>query len=117
MGTSDRRDVDNLRISATDAPDGGVVLGLAGELDLSTVTMFVEALDGLLDDDPVRIELDLSALSFIDSSGVGAYVTAFRKAQATGSQLSIGDRSALVQRVLELSGVEAALAQESAENR
>ena len=114
MSTSDRGNSENLRVTAAAAPDGGVVLQLAGELDLSTVSIFVEALDELLDGDPTRIELDMSELSFIDSSGVGAYVTAHRRAQAKGSRLWVGERSGLVQRVLQLSGVEEALAQEAA---
>jgi anti-anti-sigma factor len=116
MGTSDRREVDILRVTPDVAPDGGVVLHLAGELDLSTVPMFVDAIDGLLDGEPIRIMLDMSKLTFVDSSGVGAYVTAFRRAQAKGSHLSIGERSPLVQRVLQLSGVENALVRETAEN-
>ncbi|MEY2403903.1 MAG: hypothetical protein QOD38_1454 [Acidimicrobiaceae bacterium] len=116
MGTSDRRDVDNLRVRSAAAPDGGVVLRLAGELDLSTVSMFVDALDELLDGDAGPIEVDMSELSFIDSSGVGAYVTAYRRAQAKGTRLWVGERSGLVQRVLELSGVEEALAREATEN-
>jgi anti-anti-sigma factor len=116
MGTSDRRDVDNLRVSVMTAVGGVVILELEGELDLSTVPIFVDALDQLLDGDPTKIEIDMSKLSFIDSSGVGAYVTAYRRAQANGSHLSVGERSGLVQRVLELSGVEEALARETAEN-
>ena len=116
MGTSDRRDVDNLRVRSVAAPDDGIVLELTGELDLSTVAMFVDALDELLDGDRVSIEIDMSGLTFIDSSGVGAYVTAYRRAQAKGSRLWVGERSGFVQRVLQLSGVEEALAQLAAEN-
>ena len=113
MGTTDKRDVNNLRVRSVGAPDGGIVLHLSGELDLSTVSMFVEALDELLAGEPVRIDIDMSELSFIDSSGVGAYVTAYRRAQAKGSRVTVSERSGLVQRVLELSGVEEALAQEA----
>ncbi len=89
---------------------------LAGELDLGTVPILVDALDDLLDGDPLTIELDMSELTFIDSSGVGAYVTAFRRAQAKGSRLTLGERSGPVQRVLELSGVEQALSREATED-
>jgi anti-anti-sigma factor len=116
MSTTNSRNFDNLRVTPAAAPGGGVVLELVGELDLSTVPIFVEALDELLDGDPTKIELDMSKLTFIDSSGVGAYVTGYRKAQAKGSHLSVGERSGLVQRVLQLSGVEEALAQEAAKN-
>jgi len=115
MGTSGKRDGESLQVTSLAAPDGGVVLQLAGELDLSTVTIFVEALDDLLESETTRIELDMSELSFIDSSGVGAYVTAYRKAEAKGSALRVGERSALVNRVLQLSGVEEALAEEAAD--
>ena len=115
MGTSGKRDAESLRVTTVVAPDGAVVLQLAGELDLSTVTIFVDALDDVLEHEATKVELDLSELSFMDSSGVGAYVTAYRKAQARGSQLRVGERSALVDRVLQLSGVEDALAQEAAE--
>ena len=90
-----------------------VVVRFAGELDLSTVAVFVEAVDDALDQQPKIIELDMADLSFIDSSGLGAYVTAFRRARAAGTDLRLGARSALVQRVFEISGVETALASES----
>jgi anti-anti-sigma factor len=114
MGTSDMRELGTLRITSTSSPAEGVVVELSGELDLSTVPMFVAAIDEILGGEPVLVELDLSKLSFIDSSGVGAYVTAYRRAMAKGSRLSVGGRSALVDRVLQLSGVEEALAAESA---
>jgi anti-sigma B factor antagonist len=105
-----------LQVHASNAPDGRVVLRLTGELDLSTVNIFSGALEDLLDGDPVAIELDLSELLFLDSSGVGAYVTAHRAARANGSTLTIGARSAPVDRVLQLSGVETALEQETSES-
>ena len=115
MGTSDRREADTLRITPTAAPDGGVVLQLVGELDLSTVAVFVAALDDAVQGEAAKVQLDMSEIGFIDSSGVGAYVSAFRSALAKGCRVSISARSAFVERVLELSGVEEALAREAAE--
>lgn len=91
-----------------------VVVTVAGELDLSTVPVFVAGIDDVLEQSPDGVELDLSALSFIDSSGVGAYVAAFRRARASGTRLTVGSRSPFVERVLQISGVEDALAAESA---
>ena len=102
-----------LRIATDFAPDDRSVVRLAGELDLSTVPMFVAAIDDVLDAGATAVELDMADLTFIDSSGVGAYVAAFRRARGRGTQLSVGSRSALVGRVLEISGVEEALAAES----
>lgn len=115
MGTSEGRGSESFRVNAIGAPGGGSVLKLVGELDLGTVTIFIDALDEILDGDFTTIELDMSELTFIDSSGVGAYVTAYRKAHSKGSQLRLGSRSDLVDRVLQLSGVEDALAREAAD--
>lgn len=101
---------------APSTEDGSPLLvALEGELDLSTVPIFVEAVDDVLTSAPPAIELDMSRLTFIDSSGVGAYVTAFRRAKAKGTKLHLGERSPLVQRVLQIAGVEEALAAESSE--
>lgn len=105
----------NLRVMPASA-EGDVVVRLTGELDLGTVPILVDALDDLLDGEPVAIELDMSELTFIDSSGVGAYVTAFRRARAKGSRLTLGQRSGPVQRVLQLSGVEEALEREAVDD-
>jgi anti-anti-sigma factor len=113
---SDTPEVGALQVETRSDEEAGIVVALTGELDLSTVSRFVDAIDDALDDRPPALELDLSQLTFIDSSGVGAYVTAFRRAKAQGTSLSVGNRSALVQRVLELSGVEEALAAEAAQN-
>src|SRR5882672_9482141 len=65
-----------------------VVVTAVGELDMSTLAVFVAILDEALEAGPDVVELNLSALTFIDSSGVGAYVAAFRRARANGTQLT-----------------------------
>jgi anti-sigma B factor antagonist len=102
-----------LRVDAEKDSGGKSVVRLAGELDLSTVPMFVTAIDELLDAGAPEVELDMGELTFIDSSGVGAYVAAYRRARQRGTQLSVGSRSPLVARVLQISGVEEALAAEN----
>ena len=102
-----------LTAAASAAAEDRVVVRVVGELDLSTVSQFLVALDEAIDVDASTIELDLRELAFMDSSGVGAYVAAFRRARSRGTSLVIGQRSPAVDRVLELSGVEEALAAES----
>jgi anti-anti-sigma factor len=94
--------------------DAGVTVVLEGELDLASVGAFTSAVDEALDGQATTITLDWSGLSFIDSSGVGAYVQVFRRARTAGTTLVLGPRSSVVQRVLDLSGVEDALGDEAA---
>jgi anti-anti-sigma factor len=106
-----------LTTSTTVEPEGRVVVHVRGELDLSCVAQFLVALDEAIETEPPAIELDLGALAFMDSSGVGAYVHAFRRARSKKVALTIGERSPAVDRVLELSGVEDALSAEGGSNR
>src|SRR6476661_6698491 len=103
-----------LSTTTTSATDDRLIVHVVGELDLGTVPLFLGALDDAIETASTRIELDLGQLGFMDSSGVGAYVNAFRRARSRGLTLAIGDRSPAVDRVLELSGVEEALAKDTA---
>jgi anti-anti-sigma factor len=111
--TGEPRRIGALTVTSSAAGDDRVVIHLAGELDLNTVPAFSTAVDEALLGPAKAIDLDLSRLSFIDSSGVGAYVGAYRRARVKGVDLAIGERSPLVQRVLQISGVEDALQTEA----
>jgi anti-anti-sigma factor len=82
---------------------------LSGELDRSTVDRFEAALDGTRDagarDAGARVVLDLSRVTFVDSSGVRSLIGLGR---SLGSSLVLRDPSPRVRRVLELRGLAAA---------
>jgi anti-anti-sigma factor len=86
-------------------PDGNEVsLRLDGTLDLTTVTTFEECLDRL--DPGVRtVAVDLSRVSFIDSTGVGALVRARNDLDVGLRRLGVSAASDRVRYVLEVSGV------------
>jgi anti-sigma B factor antagonist len=62
-----------LDITTTERSDG-VLLELAGELDLATAPKLEDELKRLEEDTPPTIFLDLRPLSFMDSSGLQALV-------------------------------------------
>ena len=62
-----------------DSPDGAAIVIISGELDLSTVPRMQRPLLDQLDQRPAVL-VDLSDLSFIDSSGIGALIQAKRTA-------------------------------------
>src|SRR3546814_10058151 len=51
------------------------------------------------------IKLDLSGVTFLDSSAIGALISAGQELSASGRSLHIGKRSAIVSRVLEITGL------------
>jgi anti-sigma B factor antagonist len=84
---------------------GTPVLAVRGEVDLSSAGRFALELASLVADEGGTARVDLSAVTFIDSSGVRELLAANRQAEATGTQLLLANPSAACRRVLEISGV------------
>jgi len=92
---------DGLTITTADT-DEAHVIAVGGELDLASAPELSRALaaPGGAEDAPVR--LDLSAVTFIDSSALRALLLAGRQLAERGRTLQIGPRSDVVSRVLEV---------------
>jgi len=69
---------DNLEIRATHEQDGSLVQ-LTGEIDLRTSPQLRSTFLELIQRKPRRIILDLSGVSYVDSSGVGTIVELKRR--------------------------------------
>ena len=102
---SDTPELGALRVETRSDEESGIVVALAGELDLSTVSRFVNAIDDALDDRPPALELDLSELTFIDSSGLRVLVSLSKDAQARGTTLGLRNIPRHAQRVLDITGL------------
>jgi anti-anti-sigma factor len=84
------------------------VVSVRGEVDIATAPMLSQLLHSALESHE-QLVLDLSEVSFIDSTGIGVLVAAARAADADGGGFTIREPSRNVLRVLELSGVSARL--------
>ena len=84
--------------------EGAAVLEVSGELDIATVTPLRAALDDALSAAPPRLVVDLTALTFIDSTGCRELVRAAKRGRAAGSpvELVVPTANAGVRRVLEV---------------
>ena len=78
---------------------------MKGELDLDGVDRVTEELERAEASDARQIVLDLSGLTFIDSSGVRMIVCADLRSRPDGKRLRLIRGGAPVQRVFELTGV------------
>ena len=58
---------------------------IAGELDATTVGELRPKLNVIADELPEKVEVDLSRLRMVDSSGVGAIVALFKRVKANGA--------------------------------
>ncbi len=79
-------------------------LTVHGELDLSSASDLTEAIVGA-GGGSTTVTLDLRNVSFLDSSAIGAIIAAGQELSGGGRRLRIGPRSAIVSRVLEITGL------------
>ena len=103
----DNADFDLLSIDVEHPGDGVPILALAGELDLATIPKLEER---LLEEMRAHrgLILDLTRLSFIDSSGIGLLIKAHRAANG-GKLQTIVSRGSQVERIFNLAGIDRAL--------
>ena len=85
------------------------IVALSGELDLATADSVEAELERVEAGDAASIVLDLSGLTFMDSTGVRLLIQAHARSRADANRLTLRRGPAAVQRVMELSGVDALL--------
>jgi anti-anti-sigma factor len=87
---------------------GSVVeVRFVGELDYAVVPDVLDRLTAVVlgDPRPDRVVVDLSELSFLDSTGIHALVTARRIASQHGVEMNLVNPGGMVRRALEITGV------------
>lgn len=80
-------------------------LRLAGELDMSTAPELNAAIDGLLADGTRQFLVDLTELTFCDSTGIAAFVRGDNRASVEGGWLRVTGAAGRVARVLQVTGL------------
>ena len=78
---------------------------IEGEVDVSCADDLREELTLALDDAPARIEVDLAAMPYIDSTGIGVLVGFAHRAVDEGVEFALANPQPNVARVLELLGL------------
>ncbi|GAA0436957.1 anti-anti-sigma factor [Actinoplanes campanulatus] len=97
-----------LSITVQRTPDE-VVIQLAGEIDVLTVTELASVVNEVLAEPPARIVLDMAGVTFCDSQGLGTLVVLSRKAQHTQVVLALVNVGDFLMRVLDITGLRSAL--------
>jgi anti-sigma B factor antagonist len=85
------------------------VLGVSGEIDMSTATMLSSAIADALDRAPRELWIDFADIGFMDSTGLHVLLDARTSAEALDCRLAIVCPDGNVRRLLEITGVDGAL--------
>jgi anti-sigma B factor antagonist len=86
-----------------DRADGGyIVCRPVGELDAFTVSQFRQALADLVS--KKRLVIDMSAVPFVDSAGLGALIGGIRRARELGGEVAVACSRPTLTRLLKTTG-------------
>jgi anti-sigma B factor antagonist len=81
------------------------VVEVSGEIDYRTGVALANRVDGLLENPPSRLSIDLSAVGFCASGSVSALVAVHQATKRTNTDLDLVNVPPNLHRLLELSGV------------
>ncbi len=90
---------------ATDERDGVVIVNVAGEIDAHTAPAVREAVHGAIGS-KVRLVVDLTDVTFLDSTGLGVLVTALKRVRELDGSLDLVITSPRVLKVFTLTGLD-----------
>lgn len=76
------------------------VLTLNGDLDISSAEKVESALMNMIDSKADRITVDLRAVPFADSSGLGSLIAAYKKGKEQGKDIILRKPSPILTEIL-----------------
>jgi anti-sigma B factor antagonist len=85
--------------------DGTAVVAVAGEIDVYTSPHLQEQLVQVLRDGKSSIVLDLSEVTFLDSTGLGVLITGLKRCRSADGDLVLVTAQPNVLKVLEITGL------------
>lgn len=83
------------------------VLDLAGEIDLGNAAELRRALRRLLEEQQLRIVINMENVDFIDSTGIGIFLSVLKSLRDRGGDLKLSTLAAPVLKVFQLTRLDA----------
>ncbi|MFD3648469.1 STAS domain-containing protein [Streptomyces cyaneofuscatus] len=95
-----------LTVNTTPHPFGAYVLTVTGELDHHTSPLLRGALDEIALATGTGLVIDVSGMTYCDSTGITLLVSAYQRAQAADARLSLAGSSPDLLRVFRIVGLD-----------
>ena len=89
---------------STSSEDGHTVVAVSGEVDAASADTLRATITEVIDGGQGTVVVDMSEVSFIDSSGLRVLIAGYKAAAAASGVLSVRAPSEPVTRLLEITG-------------
>jgi anti-sigma B factor antagonist len=94
------------QIDARVVDDGRALVAIRGSVDLTTAPELRNRLSELIDDGNTCIIVDLTGTDFLDSTGLGALVSAHKRLRMKGGEIRIVCADGQVRKVFEITSLD-----------
>ena len=98
-----------MEIKITLQPSGVAVIQPVGRIDAHTTFEFKDRINQTIDSGYLWLVIDLSAVTFLDSTGLGALVTSLKRTQALGGDIHLAQVPQNVRMMIELTSLQSYL--------
>lgn len=85
--------------------DGTIYVELAGEIDAYTAPKVKEKLMEAAKGDNVKMNIDLSGVNYMDSTGLGVFVGIFKQLRAHNGEMKLTGMTERLQRLFDITGL------------
>jgi anti-sigma B factor antagonist len=94
----------NIKIEINEKNNGKLVF-VEGEIDAYTAPALREKIVPLTEKEGLNVTIDLSGVNYMDSTGLGVLIGAYKSSQKYGSFLKITGLTERVERLFEITGL------------
>jgi anti-sigma B factor antagonist len=95
----------NLRVETQSPRPGVAVIALAGEVDVYTSPRVKQEIVNLLNSDTTRMVVDLSAVEYLDSTGLGVLIGGLKRTRERDGDLKLICDNSRILRIFEITGL------------
>lgn len=94
-----------LRVELVETAEKIVVIELEGEIDIYTAPEFRDVLLQAIDGGARKVVVDVSKVTFMDSTGLGVFVSGEKRIRPLGGLLVIVCRDETIRRIFQITGL------------
>jgi len=95
----------NLKVETRNVQEGVAVIGLSGEVDVYTSPRLKQEMVDLLNRGTVKLVVDLSAVEYLDSTGLGVLIGGLKRARERDGDLRLICDNLRILRIFEITGL------------